>query len=304
MRSNRPVLMCPQNVPEISTNINVVSGSKDFARAMSIDPPRVFASASIRLYLICAVGFLCSTMNGYDGSLLGGLLQNKNFRTYFRGSNTSIWVGIVSSLYQIGAMAAIPFIGPALDTWGRRKGIFTGARIIIIGTTIQGTSVYTHSLHQFMTGRFFLGFGAQLAACGGPIYVVEVCHPAYRGVVTGLFNTCWHVVLSYLLLPGLTVSNYRWTGAIIASGAVRGSLDLHGNSTWLLPVWLQLLCATTIAGPILFLPESPRWLFTNDKSGSAIDIVTKYHGMGNRNSAWVKLQEEQYCALLNGNGAV
>ena len=202
---------------------------------MSIDPPRAFTSASIRLYHTCAVGFLCSTMNGYDGSLLGGPLQNKNFRTYFRGSNTGIWVGIVSSLYQIGAMAAIPFVGPAWDTWGRRKCIFTGACIIIIGTTIQGTSVYTHSLHRSMIGCFFLGFGAQLAACRGLMYVVEMCHPAHRGVVTGLFNKCWHVVLSYLLLPELAVYSYRWTGAIIASGAVRGSLDLHGNSTWLLP---------------------------------------------------------------------
>ena len=156
-----------------------------------MEPPKAFTTIGFRLYLICAVGFLCSTMNGYDSSLLDGLLQNHTFRTYFHGSNTGIWVGIVSSLYQIGSIAGIPFVGPALDTWGRRKGIFIGVCIVMIGTSIQGTTIYTHSLSQFMIGRFSLGFGAQLATCGGPIYVVEMSHPAHRGVVTGLYNTFW-----------------------------------------------------------------------------------------------------------------
>lgn len=100
-------------------------------------------------------------------------------------------MGIVSLLYQIGFLLAVRFSGPALDTWGRRKGIFIGVCIVMTGTSIQGTTIYTHSFSQFMIGRFFLGFGAQLATCGGPVYVVEMCHPAYRGVVTGLYNTFW-----------------------------------------------------------------------------------------------------------------
>ena len=157
-----------------------------------MDPPKAFTVISLRLYLICAVGFLCSTMNGYDSSILDGLLQNHTFRAYFHGSNTGIWVGVVSFLYQIGSIAGIPFVGPALDTWGRRTEIFIGVRIVIIGTSIQGTTIYSHSLPQFMIGRFILGFGAQLATCGGPIYVVEMSHHAYRGVVTGLYNTFWY----------------------------------------------------------------------------------------------------------------
>ena len=133
-------------------------------------------------------------MSGYDGYLLNGLLQNEEFKKYFNGTNIGIWVGIISSFYQFGSIAAVPFSGPALDTLGRRKGIFIGACSIIIGTTIQGTVIYTHSLKQFMAGRFFIGFGAQLAALGGPIYIIEICHPAYRGVVTGLFQTFWYVV--------------------------------------------------------------------------------------------------------------
>lgn len=129
-----------------------------FDEARRKEPPQAFTTTSLRLYLICAVGFLCSTLNGYDTSLLDGLLQNHRLRTFFHGSNQGIWVGIVSSIYQIGSITGIPFSGPALDTWGRRKGIFLGVCVVMLGTLIQGTTVYTHSLSQFMAGRFLLGF--------------------------------------------------------------------------------------------------------------------------------------------------
>ena len=96
----------------------------------------------------------------------------------------------------------------------------------------------------------------------------------------------------------------RWTGTITASGVVRGSLNLSDNRTWLVPVWLQLLCSSIIAIFILFMPESPRWLFTNGKEMSAMEIVTKYHGMGNPESNWVTLQERNYREMLNQDGAV
>ena len=71
-----------------------------------------------------------------------------------------------------------------------------------------------------------------------------------------------------------------------------------------MPVWLQLLCSSIIATFILFMPESPRWLFVNGKELSAMEVVTKYHGMGNPKSNWVTLQEQEYRESLNRDGAV
>ena len=265
--------------------VKVVKGNEAFNEAMLKEPPRPFSSVAIILYLCCLVGFLCSTMNGYDGSLLNGLLANKDFKAYFNGSNDGIWAGIVSSLYQIGGVVALPFVGPAVDTWGRRMGMFLGSVVIILGTIIQGTTNLTGSLGQFMAGRVFLGFGVSLAASGGPIYVVEVCHPAYRGVVTALYNTFW------------------FTGSIISSGAVRGSLNLEGHITWVLPVWLQLLCSGIICILVFFLPESPRWLFVNNKFERAKAMIVKYHGEGREESVWVQLQLREYEEFLEMDGA-
>jgi hypothetical protein len=33
--------------------------------------------------------------------------------------------------------------------------------------------------------------GVQLVSSAGPCYVVEISHPAYRGIATALYNVFW-----------------------------------------------------------------------------------------------------------------
>jgi MFS family permease len=144
------------------------------------ETPSAWTNAQLMIYAFSVVGFFCSTMNGYDGSLINNLLQNEWFKARYGVENDGIWAGIVSSMYQIGGVVALPFVGPAIDTWGRRVGMLIGAITVIVGTIIQGTS---NAPGQFMGGRFLLGFGVSIGAAAGPMYVVEINHPAYRGVV-------------------------------------------------------------------------------------------------------------------------
>lgn len=245
-------------------------------------PPSAWTSAQILVYAFSIVGFFCSTMNGYDGSLINNLLQNKAFQAYYDVQSSGIWAGIVSSMYQIGGVVALPFVGPAIDNWGRRVGMFIGASLVILGTIIQGTS---HSAEAFMGGRFLLGFGVSIAASAGPMYVIEINHPAYRGRVGALYNTLW------------------FSGAIIASGAARGALNTGGDYSWRLITWLQALFSGLIVLFVFFLPESPRWLYVNNKKDAAKAMLVKYHGNGNAESPWVLLQMHEYEELLNMDGA-
>lgn len=41
-----------------------------------------------------------------------------------------------------------------------------------------------------------MGMGITLISSAGPCYVIEVSHPAYRGVVVGLYNVFWLVSLA------------------------------------------------------------------------------------------------------------
>ncbi|EON95871.1 putative lactose permease protein [Phaeoacremonium minimum UCRPA7] len=260
----------------------VVKGNEAFNEAMIKEPPNPWTRAQLLIYAFSIVGFFCSTMNGYDGSLINNLLQNPAFKDYYNVENTGIWAGIITSMYQIGGVVALPFVGPAIDTWGRRIGMLIGALLIIIGTIIQGTS---HGAGQFMGGRFLLGFGVSIAAAAGPMYVVEINHPAFRGVVGAMYNTLW------------------FSGAIIASGSARGALNTGGDYSWRLITWLQALFSGLICIFCLLLPESPRWLYVNNKKEAAKKMLSKYHGNGNPDSPWVTLQLHEYEELLDMDGA-
>jgi sugar porter (SP) family MFS transporter len=195
-------------------------------------------------------------------------------------------VGIVTSMYQIGSVVAIPCVGPGIDTWGRRVGMTIGSFIIIIGIIIQIACIKTASVDQFMAGRFFLGFGVSIAAAAGPTYVVEVSHPAHRGIITGLYNVMWPV------------------GALVASGAARGGLQYKGsNTSWMIPVCMQLMFPLVIFLGAMLLPESPRWLYTRGKKELATQHLVKLHGRGNPESEWVKLQLHEYEEHLEMDGS-
>ncbi|ORY57903.1 general substrate transporter [Pseudomassariella vexata] len=264
------------------TDVKVVKGNEAFAEAMIKEPPNAWTKAQIMIYLFSIIGFFCSTMNGYDGSLINNLLQNQWFKEYYNVESSGLWAGLVSSMYQIGGVVALPFVGPAIDTWGRRVGMAIGALTIIVGTVIQGTS---HNAESFMGGRFLLGFGVSIAAAAGPMYVIEINHPAFRGMVGAMYNTLW------------------FSGAIIASGAARGGLNTGGNYSWRLITWLQALFSGLILLFVFLLPESPRWLYVNHKKEAAKAMLTRWHGNGNDESAWVKLQMHEYEELLNMDGA-
>ncbi|TVY33369.1 Lactose permease [Lachnellula subtilissima] len=265
--------------------IKIINGNEAFNEAMLKEPPKPFTFATMQLYTACFIGFFCATMNGYDGSLINNLLENHWFLEYYHGENAGIWAGIVTAMYQIGGVVSLPFVGPAADAYGRRFGMWLGCFLVILGTIIQGVATQANGTKQFMGGRFLLGFGVNIATAAGPMYVVEVSHPAYRGLVTAVFNCFW------------------FTGAIIASGVARGGLNAGGNLSWRLVIWIQLMFSSFIFLLAYFLPESPRWLYVNNKKAQAKAMLTKYHGEGNPESEWVTLQLNEYEELLEMDGA-
>jgi len=146
--------------------VKVIKGDEAFNEALLKDPPRPFAPRTLFLYLACllgeychakgvrqpsantASGFFCSTVNGYDGSLLNNLFINPTFEKFFHGSNAGIWAGIVTSMYQIGSIVCLPFIGPIIDNFGRRGGMWLGALFVVVGTIVQGVTVHVTNYHH------------------------------------------------------------------------------------------------------------------------------------------------------------
>ncbi|KAM3511471.1 hypothetical protein MY11210_004898 [Beauveria gryllotalpidicola] len=271
----------------------IISGSEAFHEALLKEPPRPWAPRMVMVYLFSVVGFLCSTMNGYDASLINNLLQNHDFQATHAVGRDGLGAGLVAAMYQIGGVAVLPLVGPVIDRFGRRAGMALGAALVIVATVVQGTSTTSTTsttsssrLGQFMGGRFLLGFGVGLAASAGPMYVVEINHPAYRGVVGAVYNCLW------------------LAGAILAAGAARGSLAVSAAFSWRLITWLQCLFAGVVLVLCPLLPESPRWLYVHGAPERARAFLVRYHGVGDDEaSVWPALQMREYEAALRLDGA-
>lgn len=171
-----------QHMEEAVDPFHDVSGTAALEVCTRLEPVQKFSKRMLQLYAICGLAFMGSTMGGYDGSLMGNLIAMKPFQEQFGAHILGVQTGIIMSMYSIGSVCGLPFIGPLTDTWGRKVGMAIGCVFIIVGTIIQGVS---HHLPQFLAGRFFLGFGGIIANCACPSYVVEFAHPAYRGVIAG-----------------------------------------------------------------------------------------------------------------------
>ncbi|OQV04538.1 hypothetical protein CLAIMM_09401 [Cladophialophora immunda] len=253
-----------------ATDEEISAANAAFAAALGQNAPNPWGRGHIALYGCCLVVYLCSTMNGYDGSLMGSINALPNYLHYYDVSeNEQAGTGIVFAIFQVGQMTGALFVWLA-DWKGRKLPIFLGCAGVIVGTIVTATA---KTLAIFIGGRFLLSFFCTWATTAAPMYVVEIAPPLYRGTVSGLYNTLWYM------------------GSIIATFAVYGThLHFTSNLDWRLPLWLQLLCPGIVCLTVWFLPESPRFLVATDRLEEARDFVVKYHANGDSSHPIVNLE--------------
>lgn len=79
-------------------------------------------------------------------------------------------------------MIGAPFAAILSDRFGRRKGMFSGAVVIITGMLIAATA---KTVAQFVVARFVLGVGISIMTVAAPAYSIEIAPPHWRGRCTG-----------------------------------------------------------------------------------------------------------------------
>ncbi|KAF2399675.1 MFS lactose permease-like protein [Trichodelitschia bisporula] len=272
--------------PHEGEDHDTVKGVQNAALAdvLSKQKPNPWTRRMFLLYACLLVATFNSCINGYDGSLMGGINALDQYRDYFgfpkdKGTPST---GIVYAIYTVGNIVGSFFAGPATDFRGRKWGMFIGSFIIILGTCIQAPS---RNLAQFMAGRFMLGFGVAITASAGPSYVSEMAHPAYRGILTGIFNTFWFI------------------GGVPGTFVPYGTQKLTDSMAWRIPIWVQMVFSGIVCMGTPFLPETPRWLIAHDRHEEALDVMAFYHGEGDRNAPVVQLQYREMIEDISVTGS-
>ncbi|APA16223.1 hypothetical protein SS1G_10413 [Sclerotinia sclerotiorum 1980 UF-70] len=211
---------------------------------------------------ITVISGLDFALFGYDQGVMGGLLTLPSFVSTFpeidtlrdTSNYTSTIQGISVSSYNLGCfLGAIVtiFIG---DVLGRRRMIFLGSAIMIVGAVLQTCAF---SLGQLIAGRVITGVGNGMNTSTVPTWASETSESHARGrmvmfqgaMITG------GIALSYWLDFGL-------------------SFVEQNSVSWRFPIAFQILPAVLILMFILQLPESPRWLVLRNQEAEAKKVLS------------------------------
>lgn len=144
-----------------------------------------------RITAACGAGFL---LFGYDQGVFGGLLSNPHFLNTFNHPDSSIQGQIVAT-YDIGCIMGTLLSISIGDRIGRRRSIFAGCVILIIGGILQAAS---SSLAPMIVGRIIAGIGNGMNTIAIPIWQSETAKASHRGklIVLQLVTNIFGIVLT------------------------------------------------------------------------------------------------------------
>ncbi|RDW59105.1 hypothetical protein BP5796_12029 [Coleophoma crateriformis] len=205
---------------------------------------------------------LCAFNFGYDVGTFGGVQGMQSFEGDFGVFNkkTKLWE-LPASLRSV--MTATPFIGKALgviacglvaERWGRRAAIFWLCILSFIGAALQTSA---HNSAQFTIGRIIAYAMTGMAVVVVPIYQSETAPAVLRGMF------------------GCTIQFMIVFGQVVSSLITYETQNIKSNAGWQIPVGLQLAVPFIILLLLPILPESPRWLLSQDRDEDAVKSLRK-----------------------------
>ncbi|XWS15472.1 hypothetical protein CRYUN_Cryun34aG0003600 [Craigia yunnanensis] len=204
----------------------------------------------MRLALSAGIGGL---LFGYDTGVISGALLY--IREDFQEVDRKTWLQeTIVSMAVAGAIIGAAFGGWINDRFGRKTSILVADVLFFVGAIVMALSP---APWMIIVGRIFVGLGVGMASMTAPLYISEASPARIRGALVstnGLLITGGQF-LSYLINLALTHAPGTW----------RWMLGVAG-----LPAVVQFLL-------MLSLPESPRWLYRENKVEEARSILERIY---------------------------
>ncbi|RFU35503.1 hypothetical protein B7463_g792, partial [Scytalidium lignicola] len=199
---------------------------------------------------------LAMILYGYDQGVMSGLITADSFKREIFGTLTpkSSISGLVVAIYEIGAFVGSIMVMIYGQYFGRRKTIAVGQVCIIIGALIQCTS---YGLAQMIVGRIVTGFGMGHITATCPVWGAEISRASYRG-------RCGVALLLCAVF-----------GVIVAYWVDYGCSFYATQFSFRFPLAFQIFFSASQLLTMLFLPESPRWLFYKNREEEGKEVIRR-----------------------------
>lgn len=209
---------------------------------------------STKLYAFCASLNSCNL--GYDigvntgaGPLLQSSLSLSNFQL-------EIFFGSLNLFAMIGALSS-HYIN---DKFGRCKSFIVAAIIFIVGSVIQSTAI---NYEMLMVGRAFVGLGVGFGLAVDPIYISEISQASHRG-----YLVTWS---EFAINLGIVFG--------FVSGLLFATVDENVAWRYMFALGVILPCVVIYLASFV-MPESPRWLVTNNREEEARTVLQSVYPEG------------------------
>ncbi|MDF7677310.1 sugar porter family MFS transporter [Acetobacteraceae bacterium ESL0709] len=199
----------------------------------------------LKIIFIGVVAALAGLMSGLDIGVVAGALEF--FGKRYQASTFELeWV--------VSAMMAGAAVGAVCAGWmshhlGRKKSLFIGAAIFVIGTL--GCAL-CWSVSSMIAFRVIMGLAVGLSAFTAPLYLSEIASADSRGAMVSTYQL---MVTVGIFIAFLSDTFFAYTGnwrAMFGVAAIPAVLFLIG---------------------IIFLPYSPRWLIMQGRHKEARGIL-------------------------------
>uniref|UniRef100_A0A7N0TUG3 Major facilitator superfamily (MFS) profile domain-containing protein n=1 Tax=Kalanchoe fedtschenkoi TaxID=63787 RepID=A0A7N0TUG3_KALFE len=228
-------------------------GSSGYSDSLSEPRTKItyFSNAYVLgLTLVAGIGGL---LFGYDtGVISGALLYIKDdFESVAR---SSFLQETIVSMALVGAIIGAAAGGWINDTHGRKKATLIADVVFTMGSFVMAVAPDPYIL---IIGRLLIGLGVGVASVTAPVYIAEASPSEIRGglVSTNVLMITGGQFLSYLVNLAFTEvpGTWRWMLGVSA-----------------VPAILQFFM-------MLYLPESPRWLYMKDEKIKAVAVLSKIY---------------------------
>ncbi|QYB01187.1 sugar porter family MFS transporter [Rhodococcus sp. USK10] len=205
---------------------------------------------SHRLGVIAVVATFGGLLFGYDTGVINGALAPLKEDLQL----TSFTEGLVVSILIFGAAIGALIGGRMSDRYGRRHNILVLAIIFMIGTIGCVLSPTWEILALF---RFVLGLAVGGASATVPVYLAEISPAERRGSVVSRNEV--------MIVCGQFA-------AFVINAVIFNIWGEH-ESVWRFMLLIAVAPAIVLFAGMLRMPESPRWLMSQDRHDEALAVL-------------------------------
>jgi MFS transporter, SP family, major inositol transporter len=213
-------------------------------------PPDQPGPHSKRLGMVAFIATFGGLLFGYDTGVINGALDPMTTDLGL----TPVTEGLVVSILIFGAAIGAAIGGRLADRYGRRHNILWLAGIFIIGTIGCALSPTWQVLALF---RFVLGLAVGGASTTVPVYLAEVAPVERRG--------------SLVTRNEVMIVSGQFA-AFVVNAFIINMWGEHA-SVWRYMLVVAVLPAIALLLGMLRMPESPRWLSSQDRDASALAVL-------------------------------